>query len=68
MCAAARVRAYFTLQRRRMSVIVEDNQGQHILICKGAVEEIMRLSTHVEINGEILKVLPEDDQRFLFNP
>jgi len=51
----------FDFQRRRMSVIVEDNQGQHILICKGAVEEIMRLSTRVELADEILDVLPEHD-------
>jgi Mg2+-importing ATPase len=51
----------FDFQRRRMSVIVEDNQNQHILICKGAVEEIMRLSTRVEINGEVVDVLPEHD-------
>jgi Mg2+-importing ATPase len=51
----------FDFQRRRMSVIVEDNQNQHILICKGAVEEIMRLSTHVEIEGKVLDVQPEHD-------
>jgi len=52
----------FDFQRRRMSVIVEDNQNRHLLICKGAVEEVMRLSTHVEIEGEILAVLPEHDE------
>ena len=46
----------FDFQRRRMSVIVENNQNQHILICKGAVEEIMHLSTHVEVGGEVLPV------------
>ena len=51
----------FDFQRRRMSVIVEDNRGHHILICKGAVEEIMHLSTHVEVNGEVLEVTPEHD-------
>lgn len=51
----------FDFQRRRMSVIVEDNNNQHILICKGAVEELMQLSTHVDINGEVLDVLPEHD-------
>ena len=51
----------FDFQRRRMSVIVEDNQNQHILICKGAVEEIMRLSPHVEIHGEVLDVTAEHD-------
>jgi Mg2+-importing ATPase len=52
----------FDFQRKRMSVIVEDNKGQHILICKGAVEEIMHLSTHVEVGGEVLEVLPEHDE------
>ncbi len=52
----------FDFQRRRMSVIVEDNQEQHILICKGAVEEIMQLSTHVEVKGEVLEVTPEHDE------
>ncbi len=52
----------FDFHRRRMSVIIEDNQNRHILICKGAVEEIMHLSTHVEINGEIMEVLPEHDE------
>jgi len=51
----------FDFQRRRMSVIVEDKQNQHILICKGAVEEIMRLSPRVEIGGEVLDVQPEHD-------
>jgi len=51
----------FDFQRRRMSVIVEDHQNQHILICKGAVEELMRLSTHVEVNGEVVDVQPEHD-------
>ena len=45
-----------------MSVILENNQNQHILICKGAVEEIMRLSTHVEVEGEVLDVTPEHDE------
>jgi len=52
----------FDFQRKRMSVIVEDNKGQHILVCKGAVEEIMHLSTHVEVGGEVLEVLPEHDE------
>ena len=42
-----------------MSVIVEDNRTSNTLICKGAVEEIMRLSTQVEIKGEVLDVQPE---------
>ncbi|MGZ6346092.1 MAG: magnesium-translocating P-type ATPase [Anaerolineales bacterium] len=52
----------FDFQRRRMSVIVENDKDQHILICKGAVEEIMHLSTHVEINGEVLEVTAEHNE------
>jgi Mg2+-importing ATPase len=53
----------FDFQRRRMSVIVEDNLNRHLLICKGAVEEIMALSIRVEIKGEVLEVLPEYDSK-----
>ena len=52
----------FDFQRRRMSVILENNKNQQILICKGAVEEIMRLSTHVEVEGEVLEVTVEHDE------
>jgi Mg2+-importing ATPase len=48
----------FDFVRRRMSVVVEDNQKRHILICKGAVEEIITHSTQIEIEG---KILPIDD-------
>jgi P-type Mg2+ transporter len=54
----------FDFQRRRMSVIMENNQNQHILVCKGAVEETMRLSPRVEVEGQVLDVTPEyDDHR-----
>ena len=35
----------FDFVRRRMSVIVEDETGLNMLICKGAVEEIMACCT-----------------------
>jgi Mg2+-importing ATPase len=52
----------FDFQRRRMSVILENDQKEQLLVCKGAVEEIMQLSTHVEINGDILEVTSEHDE------
>ena len=52
----------FDFQRRRMSVILENEKNEQILICKGAVEEIMHLSTQVEVNGEVLEVLPVHDE------
>ena len=51
----------FDFVRRRMSVIVEDDTGMNILICKGAVEEVMSQCTRVEAKGEIIEVLPEYD-------
>jgi P-type Mg2+ transporter len=53
----------FDFQRKRMSVIVEDNAGRHILICKGAIEEIMELCSRVEVKGEVLPVLPEHNDK-----
>jgi Mg2+-importing ATPase len=52
----------FDFQRRRMSVILENEKNEQILICKGAVEEIMSLSSQVEVNGEVLDVLLVHDE------
>jgi P-type Mg2+ transporter len=52
----------FDFVRRRMSVIVEDKAGLNVLVCKGAVEEIMALCKRVEVNGEVVDVLPEHDE------
>jgi Mg2+-importing ATPase len=41
----------FDFERRRVSVIV-DNGQKRLLIVKGAPEDIVRLSTHYEENGE----------------
>jgi Mg2+-importing ATPase len=42
----------FDFERRRMSVVLERLGGVHLLICKGAVEEIFAASTTYEIDGE----------------
>lgn len=41
----------FDFERRRMSVIVQRDQ-QRLLICKGAVEEVLAASSHGEIGDE----------------
>jgi len=51
----------FDFQRRRMSVIVEDETGLNTLICKGAVDEVLGQCTRVEVKGEVIEVLPEHD-------
>jgi Mg2+-importing ATPase len=53
----------FDFARRRMSVIVEDDHNQQTLICKGAVEEVTRLSTKVEIEGQVIDVQREHDTK-----
>jgi len=52
----------FDFERRRMSVVVEDIDKTHWLICKGAIEEIMSLCVNVELDNEILPVTAEHDQ------
>lgn len=42
----------FDFQRRRMSVILEDTHHKHLLICKGAVEEVLDLCTYAFDPGE----------------
>ena len=53
----------FDFVRRRMSVVVEDETGLNTLICKGAVDEVMSLCTRVEVEGQIIEVLPEHDAK-----
>jgi len=53
----------FDFVRRRMSVVVEDETGLNTLICKGAVDEVMSLCTRVEVQGEVIEVLPEHDAK-----
>lgn len=36
----------FDFQRRRMSVILEEKSGKHLLICKGAVEEMLSICNY----------------------
>ncbi len=45
----------FDFTRRRMSVVVE-NKGEHLLVCKGATEEILKICTHADDNGKIVSL------------
>jgi Mg2+-importing ATPase len=46
----------FDFQRRRMSVVV-DYEGDHVLVCKGAVEEIYSCCTQYQVGDEIFTLL-----------
>ncbi len=53
----------FDFQRRRMSVVVQKNDENHILICKGAVEEIFDCCKYAQVGGH--SVLLDDGRREL---
>jgi len=46
----------FDFIRRRMSVAIEDPAGKHLMICKGAVEEILEKCSHVQAEGKIIEI------------
>ncbi|MGA9665949.1 MAG: magnesium-translocating P-type ATPase [Gallionella sp.] len=49
----------FDFHRRRMSVVVAEQDTHHLLICKGAVEEILAICTHVQHGDEVQPITPE---------
>ncbi|ARO19812.1 magnesium-translocating P-type ATPase [Bacillus tropicus] len=51
----------FDFARRRMSVIVKNNSGEHTMICKGAVEEVLSICNHTEVDGKVVSLT--DDTR-----
>jgi Mg2+-importing ATPase len=52
----------FDFQRRRMSVVVEKDHAAHILICKGAVEEVFAVCSAVERGGVAVPVSPAHEE------
>ncbi|MEL5401527.1 magnesium-translocating P-type ATPase [Serratia ureilytica] len=50
----------FDFVRRRLSIVVADENGRQQLICKGAVEEMLEIATHVREGDQTLVL---DDAR-----
>ena len=46
----------FDFNRKRMSVILEDKNGKVQMVTKGALEEMLSISTYVEYEGKVLKL------------
>ncbi|GBO54208.1 Mg(2+) transport ATPase, P-type [Pseudanabaena sp. lw0831] len=46
----------FDFLRRRMSVVVEEKGNQHVLICKGAVEEILKVCTQLKVDDKVVQM------------
>ncbi|WP_454791999.1 magnesium-translocating P-type ATPase [Mycolicibacterium lutetiense] len=54
----------FDFERRRLSVVVQDVERNHLLVCKGAVEEMLAVSTQVW-EGTACRPLEEADREAL---
>ena len=55
----------FDFERRRMSVIVKDEDGVVSMVTKGALEEMLSVSNYVEYKGEIKRLTDEVRQEVL---
>ncbi len=49
----------FDFSRRRMTVVVEKSPQEHLLICKGAIEELLKICTQTEDGGSIQPLTDE---------
>jgi Mg2+-importing ATPase len=52
----------FDFQRRRMSVVVAKDDGEHLLICKGAVEEMLSICAFARI-GDVTEPMTDERRR-----
>ncbi len=55
----------FDFDRRRMSVVVEEEPAKQLLICKGAVEEIISVCTHALLQKDVLPLTDQIKQHSL---
>lgn len=49
----------FDFHRRRMSVVVSERDDHHELICKGAIEEILSICSHIQQGEKIVPISAE---------
>ncbi|WP_067700289.1 magnesium-translocating P-type ATPase [Erwinia sp. ErVv1] len=55
----------FDFERRRLSVVVADERNQQKLICKGAVDEMLKVASHWLDNGQRCELDEAARQRWL---
>jgi Mg2+-importing ATPase len=56
----------FDFNRRRMSVVVHEVfKGRDLLVCKGAVEEVLAVCSHARIDGRVLPLTDSVRERAL---
>ena len=49
----------FDFSRRRMSVVLRDDNGKRQLITKGAVDEVLDICSFIDIDGDAIDMTPE---------
>lgn len=49
----------FDFVRRRMSVVVSERNDHHLIICKGALEEMLAICTRVREGDQVVPMTPE---------
>src|SRR5581483_6156665 len=49
----------FDFTRRRMSVVLQHTSGARLLICKGAVEETLKICSQIEADAGVMPLTPE---------
>jgi len=55
----------FDFVRRRLSVVVQNGNANHLMICKGAVEEMLSIASHVYKSGEYLPLTEDRKQNLI---
>ncbi|NWP05738.1 hypothetical protein GY977_23390, partial [Escherichia coli] len=54
----------FDFVRRRLSVVVEDAEDRHLIVCKGAVEEMLGIA-HAIRDGGVVRPLGDAERHTL---
>ncbi|MGX7031020.1 magnesium-translocating P-type ATPase [Vagococcus zengguangii] len=55
----------FDFERRRMSVVMQDEHGKRQMITKGAIEEMLAISSFVEYDGRVMPITAKERQTIL---
>lgn len=57
----------FDFQRRRMSVVIRQNSKRHLMICKGAVEEMLSICSHAFDPGDDNQLQIDQDDKIVLD-
>ncbi|EOP91850.1 magnesium-translocating P-type ATPase [Bacillus cereus HuB4-4] len=54
----------FDFDRKRVSVIVEKNANEQIMLCKGAVREVTSICSYIKENNKIIPITDENHRKY----